>query len=112
MKTTCVFSMQGGAAREKRKGKQRKGKAGDSGLSGFSGTLGTTWGLAAAVCVGFCHVRRGREAGHPGLSGTLGTTWGLAAAVCVGLAGGLLLKSNNPNLSGGILAKGPNHLQV
>ena len=56
----------------------------------------------------FCHavfrrVRRGREAGNPGFSGTLGTTGGLAAAVCRvgGWPGGLFLKSNNPNLSGG-----------
>ena len=71
--------------------------------------LGTTGGLAAAACmvvllchVVFCRVRRGREAGYPGHSGTLGTTGGLAAAVCrVGLAGGLFLKSDNPNLSVG-----------
>merc|ERR1712086_1137042 len=37
-----------------------------------------------------------------GIPGTLGTTGDLAAAVCrVGGPGGLFLKSNNPNLSGG-----------
>ena len=61
----------------------------------------------AVLChVVFCRVRRGREAGY---SGILGDSRGLSGQLGVwrpryagwGWPGGLFLKSNNPNLSGG-----------